>query len=351
MPPQQQPTMRDVARVAGVSPATVSRVVNNERYIRAETRAVVERAITELGFQRNEIARTLRPGQSNQTIALAIEDAGNPFWAQVTQGVEDVARQQRHMLVVGSTELDYERERQLLRDLVRRRVDGLLVAATPHDHRELHAELARWVPIVFVDRAPHGVPADSVVLDNRGGARRAVADLVARGHRRIAYIGGDPTVLTGRSRLAGYRQALRAAGIGYDPALVSLDNHAVAAARRVTERLLGGPGGIDAVFADNNRMCVGALQAVAAAGYPAGVAGFDDVELADLLPAPVTLVVYDAVELGRHAARLLFDRIAGGTGPVRRAVHPTSIVVRGGLGTSPLPAPNPLAMGDLIGTA
>lgn len=329
MPPQQ-PTMRDVARLAGVSPATVSRVVNNERYIRAETRASVERAITELGFHRNEIARTLRPGQSAETIALAIEDAGNPFWAAVTQGVEEVARQQRHMLVVGSTRLDYELERKLLRDLVRRRVDGLLVAPTPHDHRELHAELARWVPTVFIDRAPRGVRADSVVLDNRGGARRAVEDLLSRGHRHVGYVGGDPAVLTGRSRLAGYRQALITAGLPYDPALVSLGNHTVADARDATDALLAPAVAADAVFADNNRMCVGALHALGAAGRQVGVAGFDDVELADLLPVPVTLVVYDAVELGRHAARLLFERIAGGTGPVRRAVHPTTIVVRGG---------------------
>lgn len=333
----QQPTMRDVARLAGVSAATVSRVVNNERYIRPETRQRVERAIAELDFRRNEIARTLRPGQSTESIALAIEDAGNPFWAAITQGAEDVARQHQHMLVVGSTEQDFERERELLRDLVQRRVDGLLVAPTPHDHRELHAELVRKVPTVFIDRAPRGVQADCVVLDNRGGARRAVADLLARGLRQIAYVGGDPKVVTGSHRLAGYRQALKDAGVAYDPGLVSMGNRDVAEARRATERYLAA-GGIDAIFADNNRMCVGVLHAVHTAGYPAAVAGFDDVELAELLPRPITLVAYDAVELGRQAARLLFDRINGGSGPFRRVVHPVSLVVRGG---SDLMAPTP----------
>lgn len=328
--------MRDVARLAGVSAATVSRVVNNERYIRPETRARVERAIAELDFHRNEIARTLRPGQSTESIALAIEDAGNPFWAAITQGAEDVARQHQHMLVVGSTQLDFDRERDLLRGLVRRRVDGLLVAPTPHDHRQLHAELIRKVPTVFIDRAPSGVPADCVVLDNRGGARQAVASLLAQGHRRIGYVGGDPKVVTGRNRLAGYREALKAAGVPYDPALVSLGNHDVAGARQAAEGFLAGSsspagaGRVEAIFADNNRMCVGVLHAVHAAGYPVGVAGFDDVELAALLPMPVTLVVYDAVELGRQAARLLFDRISGGSGPFRRVVHPISLVVRGG---------------------
>lgn len=334
--PSQQPTMRDVAQLAGVSQATVSRVVNNERYIRAETRASVERAIAELGFQRNEIARTLRPGQTAETIALAIDDAANPFWSAIIRGAEEVARRQQHMLVVGSTGLDFERERDLLRDLVRRRVDGLLVAPTPHDHYELHTELTRWVPMVFIDRTPRAIAADSVVLDNRGGAREAVEYLVSRGYRRIAYVGGSPAVGTGANRLAGYRQALKNAGIGYDSALVSLGNHTVEAARESAVALLGGPARADAVFADNNRMCVGVLHAVRGAGREIGVAGFDDLELADLLPVPVALVTYDAVELGRHAAQLLFDRIGGRSRPHRRSVHRTRLVIRDGFGRRPV---------------
>ena len=328
MPPRQ-PTMRDVARLAGVSAATVSRVVNNERYIRPETRASVQRAIAELGFQRNEIARTLRPGQTAETIGLVIEDPANPFWSAITCGAEETARRYQHMLVVGSTGLSFDQERDLLRDLVRRRVDGLLVVPTPHAHHELHAELARWVPMVFIDRAPRGVPADSVVLDNRGGARDAVAYLLSRGHQRIAYVGGDPTVRTGASRLAGYKLALKSAGLTYDPKLVSLGNYTVEAAWAATTELVSGPAEADAVFADNNRMCLGVLHALDRHGPGIGVAGFDDVELADLLPRPMALVTYDAVEMGRHAAELLFGRIGGGSGPFKRAIHPTRIVLRG----------------------
>jgi LacI family transcriptional regulator len=326
----QQPTMRDVARLAGVSPATVSRVVNNERYIKPETRADVERAIAELGFHRNEIARTLRPGQTADTLALVIEDPANPFWSAITRGVEETARRNQHMLVVGSTGQSFDQERDLLRDLVRRRVDGLLVAPTAHDHLELHAELARWAPMVFIDRAPPGVPADSVVLDNLGGARAAVAHLLAGGHRRVAYIGGDPAVGTGASRMAGYRLALTDAGVPYDPTLVSLGVHTVADALAAATGLLDGAAAPTAIFADNNRVCVGVLHAVDRHGGRAGVAGFDDVELADLLPQPVALVTYDAIDLGRHAAELLFERIGGSSGPFKQVVLPTSLMLRGG---------------------
>ncbi|MBU2665500.1 LacI family transcriptional regulator [Actinoplanes bogorensis] len=325
---QRRPTMHDVARAAGVSPATVSRVVNNERYIREETRAAVERAIAELGFERNEAARSLRPGQTTDTVALVIEDAVNPFWSAVTDGAEEVARRHQHMLVVASTRQSYDRERDLLRDLVlRRRVDGVLVVPTAHTQRDLHAELGRWAPMVFLDRVPAGVPADAVVLDNQGGARQAVQSLVEQGYRRIAYVGGDPSVTTGRSRLAGYKQALKRAGLPFDPALVRLNAHTVGDARTAAADLIEA-GEVDAFFADNNRMCVGVLHA--ARGARVGVAAFDDIEFADLLPHPVTLVTYDAAAFGAHAAELLFARINGaGTSP-KRSVHRTTVVTRGG---------------------
>jgi LacI family transcriptional regulator len=328
---QRRPTMHDVARVAGVSAATVSRVVNNERYVREDTRTAVERAIAELGFQRNEAARALRPGQTSDTIALVIEDVSNPFWSAITHGAEEVARKHEHMLVVGSTRQSYDRERDLLRDLVlRRRVDGVLVVPTAHAQHELHAELSRWAPIVYIDRTPTGVEADAVVLDNQGGARSAVEHLVKQGHRRIAYVGGDPSVATGARRLAGYRQALRRAGISFDKSLVRLNVHTVADALAAATDLLTGTPPVDAIFADNNRMCVGVLHALHDTGRPAGLAAFDDVELAALLPHPVALVTYDAVELGAHAAELLFARINGTDGPARRTVHRTTLITHDG---------------------
>jgi LacI family transcriptional regulator len=324
-----RPTMHDVARVAGVSVTTVSRCINNDRYVRDTTRQRVEAAIAELGFLRNDIARTLRPGQATTTIALVIEDVANPFYSGIARGVDEVAQQNGHLLVVGNTELSFERERELLGELVRRRVDGLLVVPTAHDHSQLHNTLAQWAPIVYIDRAPTGVSADSVLLDNRGGVRQAVEHLIANKHRRIAYVGGEPTVYTGAQRLAGYRHSLRKAGLPYNPDLVSLGHHTVEAARDAVTELLSRRSRPTAIFADNNRMTTGVLQAVAAADRHVAVAGFDDLELADLLTMQVALVSYRPDDLGRTAATLLFDRIRGQEHPPRKIVIKTELKLRG----------------------
>ena len=270
------------------------------------------------------------PGQATDTIALVIEDPANPFWSAVTRGVVEIARRHHHALIVGSTGLNFEQERDLLRDLVRRQVDGLLVTPTADDHADLHRELAHRTPMVFIDRAPVGVLTDSVILDNVGGAHQAVSHLLSRGHRRVAYIGGDPAVGTGASRRTGYRRALEDAGLSYDPALVSLNVHSVSGARNAAARLLTGPAPATAIFADNNRMCLGVLKIVARREPGVDVAGFDDVELADLLPRPVAMVTYDGVELGRQAAELLFRRIRGSTEPVTQVLLPTTLRLRGG---------------------
>jgi LacI family transcriptional regulator len=321
------PTMHDVARAAGVSIATVSRVVSNDRYVADATRHKVRQAIDELGFQPNRIAQTLRPGQVSSTIALIVEDIVNPFSSAIAQGVEEVARRQDHLVLISITDRSVDQQRDLMREMVRRRIDGMLVMAADGDHTQFRQEIERWGPIVFIDRLPRGVKGDVVLLDNYGGARQAVQHLLDRGHHRISYVGGASRVTTGMRRLAGYRQALRDAGCPVDPGLLSLGNHDAAAAAAATEQLCAAREPPTAIFADNNRMSVGVLQALHRLRAPLEMAGFDDLELAEMLAVPTTLVSYDAVELGRRAAQMLFTRIGGDGGPLRRIVIPTSLVV------------------------
>jgi LacI family transcriptional regulator len=324
-----RPTMTDVAVAAGVSLKTVSRVVNDEPGVRPETAALVREAIARLGFRRNDMARALRSGQRTRTLGLVIEDVSNPFYSAITRGVEEVARGQGMLVIAGSSDEDPQRERELLHLLWERRVDGLLVVPTGEDHHYLLPELRRGTRAVFIDRPPGGIDADVVLLDNTGGARAAVEHLLAHGHRRIAMVGDEATIFTAVERLRGYREALEEAAIPVDPALVRLGPHDVQAAESAVDALLVLADPPTAIFTGNNRITVGALRALARSKRPVALVGFDDLELAELLARPTTVVAYDAAEMGRQAGNLLVQRLGGDSSPPRRIVLPSSLIARG----------------------
>ena len=229
-----RPTMRHVADMAGVSLKTVSRVINAEAGVTPATAERVTAAIAELGFERNDLAASLRHGRSSSTLGLVIEDVANPFYSAIAQAVEAAARDRGFLLITASAREDAERERELVSALLRRRVDALLIVPAGPDHRYL-ASSSR---AVFLDRPPHGIEADTVLLDDHGGARSAVEHLIAQGHTRIACVADDSELYTVRQRIAGYREALAAAGLEEDPALLQTGNSDVAAARAAVERLL-----------------------------------------------------------------------------------------------------------------
>jgi LacI family transcriptional regulator len=311
----RRPTMRDVAARAGVSLKTVSRVVNQEPVVERRTAAKVEKAIDELRYRRDSLARNLRKGIRQQSIGLIIEDLTNPFYAHLAQAVEDVADLNDHSLILTSSREDPERERSLVLNLLRRGVEGLLIVPAGHDHRYLSGDLARGLRVVFLDRTPGGLDADVILSENRAGARRAVDHLIAHGHRRIAFV-GDPIVLeTSADRYVGYRDALEAAGIALDERLVVASSHTVDSAEAATRALISLTQPPTAIFAQNNRNCVGALRALQATGATLAVVGFDDFELATMLAIPVTVVANDPHEMGRQGAELLFQRLAGMEGP------------------------------------
>src|SRR5713226_2812826 len=317
--------MSDVAEAAGVSLKTVSRVVNGEPLVAPSTAESVREAIARLGYQRNEMARTLRQGRVTRTLGLVIEDVANPFYSAITRGVEEETRARGLLVIVGSSDEDPERERALVQLLCERRVDGLLVVPAGSDHRYLLPELEHGTPVVFIDRPPGRIQADVILLDNVGGARTAVEHLLALGHRRIAIVADAQTISTAEERYRGYREALAAADVALDPKLVRLGAHDAESAAR---ELLALRQPVTAIFTGNNRITIGALHALSGSGGIALV-GFDDLELAELVRPPVTVVAYDAAELGRRAARVLWDRLAGEDGPPQRIVLPTTLVPRG----------------------
>jgi LacI family transcriptional regulator len=321
--------MVDVARHAGVSLKTVSRVINNEPHVQQALIDRVQASAAELGFRPNRLASALRSGHQTATIGLLIEEIANPFYATIADVVAEVARAHDTLLITASSEEDPAREQQLLRDLCGRRVDGLLVVPAAYDHSFLRAEVDMGIPVVFLDRPAGGLLADTVLLDNRGGSRLGVQRLIDQGHRRIAILLDSVGVYTMLERLGGAQEALSAAGIPYDQSLVRNGVRDPLTAAAAVGELLELPDPPTAFFCLNNRITVGALQELWERRSDAGLIGFDDFELSHLMPRPVTVIAYDTRALARQAADLLFERIKGGSSWTRTVVVPTTLIDRG----------------------
>lgn len=320
--------MVDVARAAGVSLKTVSRVVNGDQNVTAATIERVLEAATELRYERNDLAASLRSGQRSNTVGLIIEDVANPFYSAVAQAVEERAREQGRLLITASARESAERERELVGALMRRRVDALLVVPASKDHR--YMEHARFgTPTVFLDRPPSRLKADTVLIDNRGCAARAVSHLIEHGHRRVAFVGDDTSLFTARERLAGYHDAHERAGIDVDADLLHPGARTPDAAREAARRLiaLGARRRPTAYFSGNNRCTTGLLQVLGAGVGDAALVAFDDFELADVLG--ITVVRTSPDELGRTAADLAFARISGDARPPQKVMVSAELVTRG----------------------
>ena len=324
-----RPTMVDVAGVAGVSLKTVSRVVNEERGVRAETAARVREAVAVLGYRANDSARNLRRRQRPATVGLVIEDVRNPFYSSIARGVEEIARVHGHMVVIASSDENPAAEQKAVGTLLERQVTGLLIVPAGQDHGYLLEEIRHGTPVVFMDRPARRVKADEVLIDNVGGARHAIVHLLAHGHRRIGVVGDPPTVYTVAQRVRGFREAMAAAGVTVDESLVRLGGRDVTEAEASTRELLSMADPPTAVFTTNNRASIGVLRALRGRESTFALVGFDDFELADMLPVPVTVVKHDPAEMGRAGAELLFGRLAGDERPPQRIVLPTLLVPRG----------------------
>jgi LacI family transcriptional regulator len=324
--------MRDVAALAGVSLKTVSRVINGESTVDPALAARVRRAAMRLDYQPNLAARSLRSlGGKTRSIGLLLENVANPFSSALHRAVEDLARLRGVAVLAGSLDEEPRREHELVRALVARRVDGLLIVPTGEDHGYLANERRAGVSIVFVDRPPRLFSADVVLSENTIGARAATLHLVAGGHRRIAYLGDLRSIQTAADRTVGYTQALLESGIALDERLIVHDLHDAESAEAAARALLIAPEPPSALFTTQNLITIGAIRALRALDQHHRVAlvGFDDFTLADLLEPPVTVVAQDPARLGRLACEILFERMDGDDSPPRRVAVPTRLIARG----------------------
>ena len=334
---RKSPTLSDVARVAGVSIKTVSRVVNGEDAVRPSTVSRVNEAISQLGYEPNELARSLK-GQRSRTIGLLIADISNPFYADCAKAVEMVARSRGYTLVLSASDEDVEAEETHVRMLNRRRIEGLLLVPAASGHGYLRQGSLVELPVVAVDRPLEGVSTDTVIVQNRIGTKEAVEHLIGHGHTRIAYIGAQEHLYTNQKRLQGYREALTEKPLPELTRQEAPDIPSAAAAMRELLTLRDLP---TAVFAMNNLATVGVLQAAEERGLrvPEDLAliGFDDFALADVLHPRLTLVRQPAFELGKKSAELLFERLRGGvSSEPRRVVLKTELMIRASCGCTVL---------------
>lgn len=333
--------MRDVAALAGVSLKTVSRVVNEESGVSPDVRDRVTAAVRRLDYRPNLAASNLRrSGSRTGLVGALVQDLSNSFSASLLRALEDAARRRGTAVLAASLDEESDRERVLVRDLVTRRVDGLVLMPASERQDYLVAELRTGTPAVFVDRPPRGVDADSVTVDNQLGGALAAEHLLAQGHRRIAALSDMSSIHTAGQRIVGFNQGYAARGLRPDPKLVVSDVRSSDEATALVHELLSLDDPPTAIFTARNILSIGVVRALAERGTPRGVAlvGFDDFPLADLLDPPLTVVQQDVQRIGRDVAELLFDRIDGLDTPPRHVVIQPSLVVRG---SGEIPPPGP----------
>lgn len=306
-------TIRDVAKKAGVSVATVSHVINGTRKVAPETEARVRRAMEALGYQPNAIAQSLRK-RTTYAIGILVSDITNPFFATLVRGAEDAALEAGYSVIMCNSDEDPQKEDMYIRALWRRRIDGMLIAPTRDGTSSALQELVRRkLPFVFVDRKAKGIEADAVLSDNIGGAYLATKHLIERGHKRIGIALGIPGATTTEERLLGYRQALEETGLPFTEDLVVWGGYRMEGGRKACAQLLSLSDPPTAIFSTNNLMTVGVLQELSHRSIKipeeVAVVGFDDLEWAEIVYPPLTVVAQRPYEIGYQAFKILLRRL------------------------------------------
>ncbi|GGK40303.1 LacI family DNA-binding transcriptional regulator [Salinarimonas ramus] len=318
----------DVARLAGVSTATVSRVLAKPDQVAPRTRARVQEAVARLGYVPNPAARTLR-SQKTRMVLVVVPDLENVFFSRILRGIEETLAAAGHGMIIADLDPASPRMEELAA-FARRQVDGVILL----NGRRLGTE-AEGVPTIALCETIPGVSFPQIAVDNRASARRVVAHLASLGHRRIAYLAGPEGNVLEVERAAGYREGLAAAGLAFDPALVWPGDYTLASGVAAAGRLLADGARPTAVFASSDVMAIGLVGALQEAGLDVpgdvSVAGFDDIEFAAMSRPALTTIRQPRRDLGRAAAEALLARLAGRTPPALSLLE-TELVVRASTG-------------------
>jgi LacI family transcriptional regulator len=321
-------TIQDVAKAAGVSPATVSRVLNGHD-VSPDRAERVHRAVHELDYQPNGAARALRRQVADVWSAI-VADVENPFFTSVVRGLEDAARASGYRVILCNSDEELDREREYFDVAIAERVGGVVVAVASTRQSRLDSLLAHGIPVVAIDRRPLGHKVDCVLVDNRLGARRAVGHLIDSGARSIACITGPSRISTANERLAGAEEAAERGGVELR---ATRRDFRVQGGHDATMELFKDDHVPDALFVANNLMTVGAMTALRELGvhvpHDVLVVGFDDAPWTELTEPALTVVSQPTYEIGTTAAQLLLDRRAARAAKPRDVVLEPRLIIRG----------------------
>lgn len=322
--PLKAPTMKDVAERAGVSAQTVSAVINGDMRISAETSERVRAAIKALGYRPYSVARSLRTRRT-KTIALVVSDIANPVFATMASTAEDHAHRHGYSMVVYNTRDDPEREQSYIRTATDRWVDGVLFVATQDRVTSLNTLQSVGIPAVAIDRIPQDYTGPSVTLDNVAAGRMAAEHLLDLGHVHIAHIAGPLALRLARERLEGFRTTVESSQQPCTLHTTSASDWECESGYQAMQTLLRQAPNLTAVFAANDRMAIGAMQAAHQAGrrIPDDISfvGLDDIEVAAYQIPPLTTIRQSFSELAQLGVQRLLDILEG------REVEPAQIVI------------------------
>jgi DNA-binding LacI/PurR family transcriptional regulator len=324
-------TVKDVAQLAQVSIATVSRVFSDKPYIRADTRARVLQAAGQLDYKPSRLARSLRV-QSSRIIGLIISDIQNPFFTALVRAVEDVTYQHDYAIFLCNSDESPQKEQLYIDLMLAEKVAGVIITPERESGSQISRLVQAGIPVVAVDRSITDLDVDTVLIDNVAAACELVGLIIDQGHRRIGAILGSLDKTTGRERYQGYQEALAAHSIPLDPALVRLGMPKESLGYQYTRELLECPHPPTAIFTGNNLLTVGALRAIREKNLciPADVSlcGFDDIQWTSLVTPPLTVISQPVYQIGQKAVELILEHIANPLKPASKLVFKSSLEIR-----------------------
>jgi LacI family transcriptional regulator len=332
--------LADVARRAGVSTASVSRVLAGKPHVSDDVRQRVLAAANELSFRPSRLARSLRV-QRAHVLGLIISDIQNPFFISIVRAIEDIAYRHQYSLILCNADEDPDKEALYIDLMMAEKVAGVVISPTHETATSCQRLADVGIPVVAIDRRVTNMPVDTVVVDNFGATLEIVSHLIADGHRRIGAVVGTPIATTGHERRDGYLHALQMHGIPLESALLCTGLPTIATGYRLVNELLDLPTPPTALFLGNNLLTIGALKAIHERNLripdDVALAAFDEMEWMFVVKPALTVVAQPVYEMGRYAAELLLARIADPLRPIEEIVLQPTVHIRQSCADHPSP--------------